>query len=188
MVPWIDGASNPIIVVAYSPEWPVRFRDLAARLRQSLGDVALRIDHIGSTAVPGLAAKPIIDVQVSVASFEPLDAYRLPLERLGYVWRADNPDRTKRYFREPPGSPRTHIHVRKAGSWSEQFALLSRDYVRSHPGVADRYAEIKRGLAEQYRDDREGYTEAKSPFIWATMAEASEWSQRTGWEPGPSDT
>ena len=190
-VAWIGRASDLIVVVPYAPEWPVRFRELAAQLRQALRDSAakgvLRIDHVGSTAIPGLAAKPIIDIQLSVASFEPLDAFCLPLERLGYVWRADNPDRTKRYFREPPGDPRTHIHVRRHGSWSEQFALLFRDYVRAHPEVAARYADLKRGLAERYRDDRPAYTEAKGPFIWATMAEASDWSQATGWEPGPSD-
>lgn len=140
-----------------------------------------------SAAIPGLAAKPVIDIQISVASCDPLDAFRLPLECLGYLWRADNDDRTKRYFRERPGTARTHIHVRKWGSWSEQFALLFRDYLRVHPETAERYAELKRGLAECYRDDRHAYTEAKTPFIWATMLEASEWSQRVGWEPGQSD-
>jgi hypothetical protein len=98
-----------------------------------LGEVALRIDQIGSTAVPGLGAKPIIDIQVSVADFEPLAAFRRPLEQLGYVYRADNPERTKRYFREPPGRRRIHVHVRQAGSFSEQWALLFRDYLRAHP-------------------------------------------------------
>jgi GrpB-like predicted nucleotidyltransferase (UPF0157 family) len=93
----------------------------------------VRIDHIGSTAVPGLAAKPVIDIQISVASFDPLEAFRAPLEALGYAYRADNTERTKRYFREPAGSSRTHIHVRRAGSFSEQFALLFRDYLRAPP-------------------------------------------------------
>lgn len=185
-VTWVDSTS-PILVVPYAPEWPVRFAELAAPIRQALGDVAVRIDHIGSTSIPGLAAKPIVDIQISVRSFDPLDAFRLPLERLGYVWRARNVDRTRRYFRESPGARRTHIHVRKWGSWSEQFALLFRDYVRAHPEVAARYAELKRDLARRYPDDRVAYTEAKSPFIWSTMTEASNWSQATGWEPGPPD-
>ena len=185
-VTWID-ASSPIVVVPYAPEWPVRFAELAAPIRHALGDVAVRIDHIGSTSIPGLAAKPIVDIQISVRSFEPLDAFRLPLEYLGYVWRSHNSDRTKRYFRESPGAPRTHIHVRKWGSWSEQFALLFRDYVRVHPEVAARYAELKRDLAQRYRDDREAYTEAKGPFIWSIMTEASDWSQVVGWEPGRPD-
>ena len=118
-----------IVIVPYNPEWPVLFGKLSADLRAALGTVALRIDHIGSTSVPGLAAKPIIDVQISVASFKPLDAFRVPLEGLGFVFRADNPDLNKRYFREPPGTRRTHIHVFRAGSWSEQIALLFRDYM-----------------------------------------------------------
>jgi GrpB-like predicted nucleotidyltransferase (UPF0157 family) len=178
---------DPIVVVPYDPEWPKRFAEIGRRLRYALGDVALRIDHIGSTAVPGLDAKPVVDIQISVASFEPLDAYRLPLERAGYVFRAENPDRTKRYFREPPGERRTHIHVPRAGSWSEQVTLLFRDYLRSHSDGAARYAELKRALAEKHRADRAEYTDAKAPFIWDVMMRANRWSQDVGWEPGPSD-
>jgi GrpB-like predicted nucleotidyltransferase (UPF0157 family) len=179
--------SDPVVIVPYDPEWPKRFARLGTDLRTTLGDVALRIDHVGSTAVPGLAAKPIIDVQISVASFEPLDAFRIPLERLGFLFRADNPDLTKRYFREPPGARRIHIHVRRAGSWSEQFALLFRDYMRAHPEDARRYAELKTRLAQVYRDDRHAYTDAKSDFIWEIMSQANIWSQETGWQQGPSD-
>ena len=176
-----------IVIVPYDAEWPVLFDRLGADLRAALGDVALRIDHIGSTSVPGLAAKPIIDVQISVASFEPLDAFRVPLEGLGFVFRADNPDLNKRYFREPPGTRRTHIHVFRAGSWAEQCSLLFRDYMQAHDEDARRYAELKYRLAAQYQDGRAGYTDAKSPFIWETMGKAHRWSQLTGWQPGPSD-
>jgi GrpB-like predicted nucleotidyltransferase (UPF0157 family) len=178
---------DKVVIVPYDPAWPALFSELGADLRQVLGDVALRIDHIGSTSVPGLGAKPIIDVQISVASFEPLDAFRIPLASLGFVHRADNPDLTKRYFREAPGARRTHIHVRRAGSWSEQAALLFRDYLRTHPQDAKRYAECKYRLAETYQDDRHGYTEAKSDFIWGVIITADRWSQETGWEPGPTD-
>jgi GrpB-like predicted nucleotidyltransferase (UPF0157 family) len=174
-------------IVPYSIEWPEMFRALGRSLRDALGDVAIRIDHIGSTAVPGLAAKPIIDVQISVLAFEPLDAYRRPLERLGFVFRADNPELTKRYFREPPAARRTHLHVRRSGSWAEQFALLFRDYLRAHADDAERYERLKRELADKYREHRHAYTEAKVPFIWEIMGRADRWSQEVGWEPGPSD-
>jgi GrpB-like predicted nucleotidyltransferase (UPF0157 family) len=179
--------TDRVEVVAYDPRWPTLFGQQAAMLRAALGEVALRIDHIGSTAVPELAAKPIIDIQISVATFEPLDAFRAPLEQLGYVFRADNVERTKRYFREPPGSPRTHVHVRRAGSFSEQLALLSRDFMRTHPDWAQRYAELKYALAERHADDRGRYTDEKRPFTWQALAAADEWAQRTGWLPGPSD-
>jgi GrpB-like predicted nucleotidyltransferase (UPF0157 family) len=134
-----------------------------------------------------LAAKPVIDVQVSVAAFEPLSAFKQPLERLGYVYRADNPERTKRYFREPPGRRRTHVHVRRAGSFSEQWALLFRDYLRTHREVAAEYETVKRRLAIRFREDRQAYTNAKVPFMWEVIRRADEWAQVRGWLPGPSD-
>lgn len=181
------SAADPIRIVRYDPSWPVLFRQIAAPMREALGPVSLRIDHIGSTAVPGLAAKPVIDIQISVASFDPITAFRDPLERLGYVFRAENPERTKRYFRESPGTRRTHIHVRVKGSWNEQFALLFRDYVRTHREAAERYATLKADLARQFPHDQEAYTNAKGPFIWAIMADANVWAQTDGWAPGPSD-
>jgi GrpB-like predicted nucleotidyltransferase (UPF0157 family) len=182
-------ASDPVLVVPYEDEWPRLFREQAAQLRAALGEVALRIDHIGSTSVPGLAAKPVIDVQISVAALEPVETFREPLEGLGYVFRANDPERTKRYFREPPGERRTHIHIRRLGSWNEQFALLFRDYLREHRDAARRYARLKRRLATRYNqpEQRAQYTDAKDPFIWRMMYAANLWAQRAGWEPGPSD-
>ncbi|MGH9280731.1 MAG: GrpB family protein, partial [Acidimicrobiales bacterium] len=113
--------------------------------------------------------------------------FSTPLEGAGFVFRRENPERTKRYFREPAGEQRTHIHVRRAGSFSEQFALLFRDYLRHHAERAASYATIKRDLAAEYRDNRQGYVDAKGPFIWETMRLADAWAQATGWEPGPSD-
>jgi GrpB-like predicted nucleotidyltransferase (UPF0157 family) len=180
-------SSAPVDVVAYDPEWPERFRRLAAPLRAALGDAALRIDHIGSTSVPGLDAKPIIDVQISVARLEPMQPYRVPLERVRYRWRQDNPDLTKRYFREAEGEPRTHIHVREAGSLPEQLALVFRDDLRVHDEDARAYAVLKHALAATHRDDRIAYTDAKDPFVWEVMKRASRWTQDVGWRAGPSD-
>jgi len=181
------GVSSPVEIVDYDHGWVAVFADLGAALRDALGDVAVRIDHIGSTAVPGLAAKPVIDVQVSVRSLEPVDTFREPLDRLGYIYRADNPERTKRYFREPPGHRRTHIHVRQLGSFSQQFPLLFRDYLRSHRPAAAEYADVKRRCAALFHHDRQGYAEAKGSFVWETIRHADAWAQRTGWTPGPSD-
>jgi len=178
-----------IVVVEYDPAWPSSFREVGERLRASLGDVALRIDHIGSTAVEGLDAKPIVDIQVSVASFEPLARYQGPIEQCGFVHRAGNTERTKRYFRERPGDRRTHIHVRRAGSFSEQFALLFREFLRAHPDRAEEYAALKHELAARYclPHERQLYVEAKVPFVWETIHLADDWAQAIGWEPPPTD-
>ncbi|MEM7032032.1 MAG: GrpB family protein [Chloroflexota bacterium] len=178
---------DKLFIVPYDVTWPNQFISLAKLLRETLGGVALRIDHIGSTAVPNLAAKDIVDIQISVASFDPIAHIQQPMERLGYVFRANNDDLTKRYFREAPDTKRTHIHVRKIGSWSQQFALLFRDYLREHPDDADQYAQLKIRLAAELADRRQDYVDAKSPLIWEIMQKASRWSQRIGWEPGPSD-
>jgi len=179
--------ASRVEIVTYDPTWPGRFRQLATQLRRALGATAHRIDHIGSTAVPGLDAKPVIDIQVSVPDLEPVDRYGRALASVGFVFRADNPDRTKRYFREAPGQPRTHIHVRPCGSWAEQFALLFRDFLRAHPAEAEQYAAIKYELAARYGEDREGYSDAKGPFIWEVMRDADRWSKLVGWRPGSSD-
>jgi GrpB-like predicted nucleotidyltransferase (UPF0157 family) len=178
---------QPISIDTYDSAWPDRFAAVGARLRAELGATAARIDHIGSTSVPGLAAKPIIDIQISVATLEPDAPFAVPLAALGYVYRAGNPERTKRYFREPPGTARTHVHVRRAGSFSEQFPLLFRDYLRVHPAAARDFANVKRALAAKYGADRVGYTDAKADHVWAIIRQADGWAQSTGWEPGPSD-
>lgn len=178
---------DPITVEPYDPAWPGRFRELAGSLRAELGDLALRIDHIGSTSVPGLAAKPVIDILISRAALEPVAAYAPGLERAGFHWRADNADRLHRYFRETPGMARTHIHVYEAGSWSEQLNLLFRDFLRADSDARRLYAETKIELAVRFRDDRSGYVDAKAPTVWALLRRAHEWAQMVGWSPGPSD-
>jgi GrpB-like predicted nucleotidyltransferase (UPF0157 family) len=179
--------SDPITVVSYDPAWPEIFRQLGTQLRGALGGVALRIDHIGSTAVAGLAAKPIVDVQISVERLEPVEPFRSPLEAAGFRYRATNTEPTKRYFREPPGRRRTHIHVRRAGSFSEQVPLLFRDFLRADPVAALDYGQHKQALAARLAHDRRGYLEAKLPITWDVLRRADQWAQHTGWEPGPSD-
>lgn len=175
------------MIADYAQEWPEQFALIGKQLRGALEDRAVRIDHIGSTAVPGLAAKPIIDIQVSVLSLVPVDAYRTAIESCGFIWRRDNPELTKRYFREVPPRPRTHIHVRRAGSFSEQFPLLFRDYLRAHVQRAERFAAAKREFAPLLHTARAAYVDAKAPLVWEIVHEADDWAQLTGWEPGPSD-
>ncbi len=106
--------AEAIEIHPYDPEWVKEFTEIGKKMREALREVAVRIDHIGSTSIPGLAAKPIIDIQISVGSLEPVKPFLEPLEGLGYYWRSGRKyEKTKRYFRETDGMRRTHVHVRK---------------------------------------------------------------------------
>lgn len=174
-------------IAPYDPAWRHLFSELGKKLRGALGEAAVRIDHVGSTSIPGMDAKPIIDVQVSVAALQDVARYRDKIESVGFMFREDNPDLTKKYFREAPGTRRTHIHVRQAGSWSEQLTLLFRDYLREHPQDCQRYAAEKHRLMQRFQHEREKYVEGKGPVVWEILQRAHDWSQATGWTPPKSD-
>jgi GrpB-like predicted nucleotidyltransferase (UPF0157 family) len=177
----------------HDPAWATQFADVGRALRDALGDRAVRIDHIGSTSVPGLAAKPIIDVQISVEAFEPFDLLREPIEEQGLRWKRENPDRNKRFFqgrfRGPVtrGAPDVNLHVRWSGTFSEQANLLFRDYLRTHDEARDRYAAFKRQLAARRWETVNHYAAAKTEVIWPITYDAYSWEQTTGWRAGPSD-
>jgi GrpB-like predicted nucleotidyltransferase (UPF0157 family) len=159
--------------VDYDPEWPIRFHDWHRRLEEVLGGVARRIEHVGSTAVPGLAAKPIIDIQVSVADPAREDRYVPGIEGLGVALRSR--DAEHRYFRPLPDRPRdVHIHVCAVGSDWERDPLLFRDHLRSDARTRDAYAELKRALAHRHPHDRLAYTEGKTEFIENVLERLSE--------------
>ncbi len=173
---------DPIAVVAYDPIWPATFSAWRKRIAEHLGLGARRIDHVGSTAVPGLAAKPTVDIQVSVSKLEDEDAYVPGLGRAGVQLRSR--DQLHRYFRPFAGRPRdVHVHVCRAGSAWEREHLLFRDYLRTHAAAREAYAEAKRSAVQVWADDRWGYTEAKSDVILDILDAAERWAVGAGWRP-----
>jgi GrpB-like predicted nucleotidyltransferase (UPF0157 family) len=162
-----EGRTRAYTLVDPDPAWPALFESEAARIRRALGDIAVRVDHVGSTSVPGLPAKPVIDVQVSVASMTPRTAYVEPLVAAGFGWTVDPWDDTHEYFQslEDAEGQRLHIHVCASGGEWERRHLAFRDWLRSHPGDAAAYAELKRSLAQQHPRDVHTYTHAKGAFI-----------------------
>jgi len=137
-----------------------------------------RIDHVGSTAVAGLAAKPIVDIQLSLSAMRPREAYVEPLSALGYRWVLDPWDVEHEYFsRDVDGERSFHLHVCAAGSQWERRHLAFRDWLRTHPGDASAYAALKRQLADAHPNDTLSYTEAKTDFI-ARIVERS-WMDAT---------
>lgn len=165
--------NDAVAVVAYSPTWPLLFEDERARLAAALGDGVVEIEHIGSTSVPGLSAKPVIDILVAVERFDPLEACDRRLAPLGY-WRPtpqDFDESAHRFYRR--GSPRSHhLHMVQFGTWEHRRHLVFRDYLRGHPDIARLYADVKRELALAFKHNRPAYTNGKTAFIKSIVARA----------------
>jgi len=203
-----DEAMTTIILTPYDARRPVQFAAIGAALRTALapilGGTLRRIDHIGSTAIPGLAAKPVIDIQVSVQDFVPeyADVSVLPtaVEALGLSWlgewlgdrRTWSLDRRKWMFaRRPPyppgplGAYDVNLHLRREGCVSQQQALLFRDYLRVDAAARARYEAVKRQLAGREWPTTNDCASATGDCVWALLRAADEWSWR-GWRPGAS--
>jgi GrpB-like predicted nucleotidyltransferase (UPF0157 family) len=179
--------ADPVEVVPYRGEWADAYEAWRKRLSEALGAVAVRIEHVGSTAVEGLAAKPIIDIQISVVDVEDEEAYGPAIEALGVSLRFREPGH--QYFRPAGDNPRTvQIHVCDVGGEWEREHLLFRDYLRSDSEPRAAYVRLKRDLSDRYRDDRLAYNEGKTGFILDVLLEAEAWAKRTGWAlPAPRD-
>jgi GrpB-like predicted nucleotidyltransferase (UPF0157 family) len=185
-----------IEIIAYQERWKEEFVTTAQQLHEALGDLALRIDHIGSTSVPGLAAKDIIDVQVTVKRLEPS---LIPLiTNLGFEHPPYLGDYHYHDDHQPPGYPtaedewlkyffhkssprRVNVHVRVAGKANQRYALLFRDYLRSSPASAEAYAQLKRGLAANLTDLRT-YSDVKDPAVDLIAIAAEAWAKQTNWQ------
>ncbi|BAJ31777.1 MULTISPECIES: GrpB family protein [Kitasatospora] len=194
----MSSAARPaVLVLPYDPDWPARAADLAAELRAALGPPAVRVEHIGSTAVPGMAAKPVYDLQVGVTELAAAERdFDAPLAALGFqgsphrqdhvpAGTDDDPARwAKRFWlrRDPAAGPDCNLHVRLLGSPNERLALLFRDWFRAHPEAVPGYAAFKRTLAAAVTD-LDAYTDVKDPVVDLVTALAEPWATATGWTP-----
>lgn len=188
-----------ITIVAYQARWPGEFTALGRQLRQQLGDLALRIDHIGSTAVPELAAKDIIDIQVTAYALTP--DIEAALQRTGYqrierITQDHIPpgatpaaDDYHKWFFKPAVTQRAvNLHVRLAGRANQRYALLFRDYLRAHPPLAMAYAQVKMALVKHHpEDDMEVYYDVKDPVCDIIMGGAEAWAATIGWQLGATN-
>jgi GrpB-like predicted nucleotidyltransferase (UPF0157 family) len=168
--------SGGIVIHDYDPEWSVLFEQEQARILEALGPAVMTIEHVGSTSVAGLAAKPIVDLLVGVHSLTDARMHCIaPLQALGYVYlpqyEAWLPDEL--FFRKGPPGPWTHhAHVMEPSNPRWEDFTLFRDYLRQHAEVADAYADLKKALALVFEDDIAGFRNAKHPFIGAVLTQA----------------
>ncbi|MEH1836533.1 MAG: GrpB family protein [Nostoc sp.] len=154
-----------IVIVEYDPSWPSLFEKLKTPVAEILGESALAIEHVGSTSVPGLAAKPIIDMDVVVPSTACIRATILALATLGYEHQGDLGIKGREAFLWPSNTPRHHLYVCPRDSKELRRHLLFRDYLIKYSSEAHRYALLKRELAQKFASDRQAYTDAKSEYI-----------------------
>ena len=187
-----------ITIVAYRTSWRAEFETIGRKLRDVLYGLALRIDHIGSTSVPGLAAKDIIDIQVTVAKLE--SPVEKALDRAGFQRKIDivqdhRPplgsehvdDWTKWFFKPAMNQRPINLHVRCLGRANQRYPLLFRDYLRSHAAVAEGYAQVKLALAQRHANDANAYYDVKDPVCDIIMGGAEEWARQMNWTQPPSD-
>jgi GrpB-like predicted nucleotidyltransferase (UPF0157 family) len=156
---------EPVIIQDYDPAWPDAFSKLAVRVKAALGSLVVAVEHIGSTAVPGLAAKPIIDMDVVLASSADFPAAIRLLATIGYVHEGHLGIAGREAFRAPDGEPRHHLYVFAVGAKELRRHLAFRNALLADHGLRDRYSALKRSLATVHQGDRDAYTQAKSAFI-----------------------
>ena len=159
-------ADERIRISPYDPGWPDRFDEERAALAEAIGAwLAGGIHHVGSTAVPGLEAKPIIDILAGVRDLDESRACFEPLARLGYVYAPYLPEQMHWLCKPGPSRRTHHLHLVPAGSKRFRDELAFRDRLRADPETAEEYADLKRRLAARFEDDREAYTDAKAEFV-----------------------
>ncbi|MEA2507558.1 MAG: hypothetical protein QOH48_2176 [Actinomycetota bacterium] len=153
-------------MVPYNPAWPALFEEERRRIEIALGEwVQGEIEHVGSTSVPGLAAKPVIDIMVGVANLEKARAAFDDVASLGYLYAPYKSD-FMHWFCKPSETVRTHhLYLMERGHREWQAHIAFRDYLRNHPETAEAYEQLKLDLAQTFRNDREAYTEAKTDFV-----------------------
>ena len=163
----------PIIIESYDPCWPKQFEILRFKISKVLGPMAAAIEHIGSTSVPGLDSKPIIDLDILLRSDADLPLAITALGLLGYEHLGDLGIPGREAFRAPSGEPPHHLYVCAPDSLQYKRHIAFRNYLRTHPEDADAYARLKHDLSEKYRVDREAYTQTKTQFIEAVLRRAA---------------
>jgi len=164
-----------IQVVDYNPRWPEKYQSERQALMDALGDIIVSIHHIGSTAVPGLAAKPTIDILPEVRDVNELDEYNNVMEQLGYTPEGEYGIPGRRYFHKGDPDRTHHIHAFNAGAPAAIRHIAFRDYLIAHPKIAKDYGELKRNCARECDNDIEKYGDLKNDFIKAHEQLALEW-------------
>ena len=191
----ITKNSRAVVIIPFQPHWADNFRRIARQIRDLVGHAAIRIDHIGSTAVRALGGKDVIDMQVTVSDLDKSAGLTNPLRDAGFrqgdAFSYDvfhnkpetDPELRKLFMREPEGERRAHIHIRELGRFNQRYALLFRDYLRSSENVRAEYELLKRRASQLFSESIDGYLSLKDPVEHIIYEAASLWAEKVGWKP-----
>ncbi len=192
-------SKDRIPVIAHQPHWAAEGHDWAATVAEALGPQALRVDHVGSTAVPGLPAKDVIDIQATVLRLDDEDELTARMQAAGFrrkparerdgaydgIEAAEagrgSEDWRKLFFREPEGQRRVHVHVRRNGAANNTLSLLLRDFLRADDAARDSYADFKLALWQATEKTPKAYARIKAPYIAMALRAADTWADNTRW-------
>lgn len=190
--------SGPVAIYSYDPRWPAYFDQIKHDLETRFGSWAQRIDHIGSTSVPGLAAKNIIDIQITVKDLEHADfkAFLTQLDKESPHYslkahvrdeltglEADHPGLKKRFLKLQRPELTANIHIRQAGQINQRYALLFVAFLRANPAQREIYSLLKQRLAELFPQSIEGYLYIKDPLMDLLYLQAEAWARESDWKP-----
>lgn len=169
----MSNSSEKIIVEDYNPEWANHFRELETMIWKEVSDIALAIEHVGSTSVVGLAAKPIIDIDIVIASPQQLVSVINRLQKLGYEHRGNLGIEGREAFRAPQGTIKHHLYVCVQGCTALKNHLLLRDHLRKDPRALAQYGELKKNLALKFAHSIDDYIDGKTAFILSMLSAES---------------
>lgn len=165
-----------IEVVPYSSKWKEEYNKESQKLINIFGEEVISIHHIGSTSIPGIYAKPVIDILIEVREIEIIDRFNSAMESIGYIAKGENGIEGRRYFFKGLYDRTHHVHIFQSGSEEISRHLNFRDYMIAHPEEAKQYGELKKQLAERFKYDIEGYCDGKDAFIKEIDRKALEWA------------
>ena len=172
----IENIGRRVTVVDYDPGWPAQFEMESDRLRKVLGDEILSSEHIGSTSIPGMCAKPVIDILLVVRDIRRIDRFNESMHSLGYMAKGEFGIPGRRFFLRGIPLRTHHVHMFQSGSPEIQRHRDFRDYLTAHPEVARRYCELKRELASRHEFDIDAYCQGKDEFMKSVEKKANEWA------------
>ncbi|RKD30022.1 GrpB family protein [Thermohalobacter berrensis] len=174
----MNNSVRKVEVVSYNSDWENKFKEEAKEIEKVLRDILINIYHIGSTAIPNIKAKPVIDILVEVEDIDKVDKYNQGMEKLGYEPMGEYGIPKRRFFIKGGNNRTHHVHIFQRGNEEIERHINFKEYMIAHPNEAEKYSKLKEELSKKYKYDIESYVEGKSKFIREIDKKAKLWKEK----------